>query len=109
VAKLTQYPAPDQMGIETTPIALGSRVGLRVTSVGVGGPGALAGLRAGDVVLVANGYLTQDNESLRRITAASNGILRLQVARLGSLANVGPVVVQMRAQDVPEPGAAAPR
>jgi S1-C subfamily serine protease len=97
------------MGIETTPIALGARVGLRVTSVGVGGAAAWGGLRPGDVILVANGYLTTDNESLRRITAGSNGVLRLQVARLGSLANVGSLVVRMRAQDLPEPGAAAPR
>lgn len=103
-------PGRYRMGIETTPVALGGRVELRATSVSVDGPGAFAGLHPGDVILAANGYLTQDNESLRRITAASNGALPLQVARPVAPANVGLVVVRMRAvDDFPEPVAAAPR
>jgi hypothetical protein len=78
---------------------------LRVTSAGAGA-GAGAGLRAGDVILEANGYLTPDNESLRRITAASNGLLRLRVARQGVYEDMRSIIVDMRARAATRPGAA---
>ena len=83
-----------------------------------GGPAAWAGLRAEDVIVTADGFQTSTNESLRRVTATSNGVVRQKVARQGVHQNVRRVVVDMRPKPIaapqsgasaPAPGAPAPR
>jgi S1-C subfamily serine protease len=101
------YPTPYRQ-IPSKPFVVGPgskppRRALRVTAVGVGSPGARFGLRPGDVILDANGVATETSASLRNTTAASNGLVRLVVAKGGFYKGVRSVVVDVRPPLVPGP------
>lgn len=75
-------PAPGRyLGIQQQPVFDGAANAIQVVSVEPGSAAEQAGLRAGDVILSANGYLTQDVGNLPWIIAGTpaNGELAMSV------------------------------
>jgi membrane-associated protease RseP (regulator of RpoE activity) len=80
------YPAasPSQgryLGIDEQPVADSAGPGMNVSRVYPGSPAEQAGLQPGDVILSANGYLTQQHGNIAWIisTVAPNGVLQMNV------------------------------
>ena len=69
------------LGIDEQPVADASGRGMQVMRVYPGSAAEKAGLQVGDVILSANGYLTQDYGNLAWIiaTVPSNGTLQMNV------------------------------
>ena len=80
------YPAasPSQgryLGIDEQAVADSAGPGMKVMRVYPGSPAEQAGLQPGDVILSANGYLTQQHGNLAWIiaTVPANGVLQMNV------------------------------
>ena len=80
------YPAasPSQgryLGIDEQPVADSAGPGMNVSRVYPGSPAEQAGLQPGDVILSANGYLTQQHGNIAWIisTVAPNGVLQMNL------------------------------
>jgi len=84
------------LGIDEEPVVDAIGQGMRVARVYSGSPAERAGLRVGDVIHSANGYLTQIHGNLTWIinTHAPNGVLNLNVHR-GSDNRDATVVAQL--------------
>jgi PDZ domain len=72
------------LGIDEQAVADSAGPGMQVIRVYPGSPAAQAGLQPGDVILSANGYLTQQHGNLTWIisTVPANGVLQMNVHKV---------------------------
>lgn len=76
----------DALGIQAEPVENGDLRGLKISKVLPGTAAERAGLRAGDVIRTANGYLTEQPGNLAWIiaNAAPSKVLTMTVRNAGS-------------------------
>jgi hypothetical protein len=78
------------LGVYTRPVGLGDRTGLLIMQVDPGGPAHRAELKAGDIIVEANGEPIRSQEELLRVISQSGGSLKLTIrdVRTGKVSTV---------------------